>query len=171
MPVPAATARACGRLLLATMPDLMRGIAETARRRRPGPEGLANMAQLHLLATLQRSPRSLRELAAIHHVTPSSMSRSVSLLVRKGWVVRAEDAADRRQVILRLTDEGRAAQAAMVQLIEDAVTEVLGRLGEAERARLYAGLDVLRSLTGGDHACGDRLPAGLEHGAVVAPHA
>jgi len=72
------------------------------------------------------------------------------VLVRKAWVTRATDPADRRQVILTLTAQGRAALEAMGQYAQDAVTGMLARLDDQERTRLYDGLTVLRKLSSSD---------------------
>jgi DNA-binding MarR family transcriptional regulator len=83
----------------------------------------------------------------MHHVTPSTMSRSIDVLVRKGWVTRVSDAHDRRQVSLSITDEGRAAQAAMNQHTQELAAQLFEQLVEADRVRLYDGLSVLRKLS------------------------
>jgi DNA-binding MarR family transcriptional regulator len=103
-----------------------------------------------MLGMLHESPRTLSELATNHHVTPSTMSRTIDVLVRKAWVARETDPADRRQVILTLTGEGRAALDAMGEHARDAVTGMLARLDDQERARLYDGLTVLRKLSASD---------------------
>jgi DNA-binding MarR family transcriptional regulator len=83
------------------------------------------------------------------------MSRSIDLLVRKAWVTRESNPDDRRQVLLSLTDEGRAAHAAMVQHMQDAVTQLIEQLDDGERAKLYDGLSVLRTLLERAGADGD----------------
>jgi DNA-binding MarR family transcriptional regulator len=72
------------------------------------------------------------------------------VLVRKAWVTRETDPADRRQVILMLTDEGQAALRAMGLHAQEAVTSMLARLDDQERVRLYDGLTVLRKLVTSD---------------------
>jgi DNA-binding MarR family transcriptional regulator len=139
-------ANECAKLLLDTIPGLMRALHENMRQCRNDEDEQPNMGQLRMLALLNESPRALRDLAANHHVTPSTMSRTIDVLVRKGWVLRVADLVDRRQVILMLTDEGRAALRGMGQHSLAVVTGMLGRLDEDERARLYDGLAVLRKL-------------------------
>jgi DNA-binding MarR family transcriptional regulator len=108
------------------------------------------MGQFRMLGMLHHAPRTLSELAASHQVTPSTMSRTIDVLVRKAWVAREIDPADRRQVILTLTDEGRAAMHAMSQHMHNAAAAMLARLDDDERARLYDGLTVLRKLVTSD---------------------
>ncbi|HEY3229705.1 MAG TPA: MarR family transcriptional regulator, partial [Roseiflexaceae bacterium] len=107
-----------------------------------------NMGQFRMLEILRRGSCSLSGLAAMHHVTPSTMSRSIDVLVRKGWVTRENDPHDRRQVILSLTEEGRAAHAAVNQHTQEMLAQLLEQLDEQERARLYDGLSVLQKLLG-----------------------
>lgn len=49
---------------------------------------------------------SLKDLASMLVVSPSSLSIMVNALVKQGSVQRVEDAEDRRRVVLRLTDQG-----------------------------------------------------------------
>jgi DNA-binding MarR family transcriptional regulator len=139
-------AQECARLLLETIPNLMRSLHGTMRQCRNGDEEHLNMGQFRMLAMLHEAPRTLSELATSHHVTPSTMSRTIDVLVRKAWVARDTDPADRRQVILTLTGDGRAALEAMGQHTQEAVANMLARLDDQERARLYDGLTVLRKL-------------------------
>jgi DNA-binding MarR family transcriptional regulator len=128
----------------------MRTLHGTMRQCKSGDEEHLNMGQFRMLAILHESPRSLGELAASHHVTPSTMSRTIDVLVRKSWVARETDPSDRRQVILTLTDDGRAALSAMGQHTHEAVTSMLAQLDDQDRARLYDGLMVLRKLSTSD---------------------
>src|SRR4051794_8948018 len=130
-------AHECAKLLLDTMPNLMRALHGGLRQCRGDEEEHLNMGQLRMLAMLHEAPRTLSDLAANHHVTPSTMSRTIDVLVRKGWVLRVADLADRRQVILMLTDEGQAAMRAMGQHTQAVVTGMLAQLDDQERARLY----------------------------------
>ena len=87
------------------------------------------------------------------------MSRTVDVLVRKNWVERRNDPNDRRQVILTLTPEGAAAHAAIGQeahlIMTQTIEQQIAQLDDAERARLYDGLSVLKKLldTSADDGC------------------
>jgi len=139
-------AHQCARLLLETLPSLMRGIGGAMRQHKPGEDEPLSIGQLRMLDVLSCAPRTLGELAAGHHVTPSSMSRAVDVLVRRDWVERRVDPEDRRQVILTLTEDGRTAHEAMHARTEEVVAQMIGRLADDERARLYDGLAILRTL-------------------------
>jgi DNA-binding MarR family transcriptional regulator len=104
------------------------------------------MDKVRLLKILRHEPRSLGELAERHGVTPSTMSRSVDVLVRRGWVSRESDPADRRQVILQLTDAGEAAHAEMDRHAEDSLTRLIEELDDTEREKLFEGMQVLHAL-------------------------
>ena len=59
-----------------------------------------------LLMLLSRRPRNVSELAAMQGVSVPTMSNSVSMLVERGWAERVRDLADRRRVVIELTDQG-----------------------------------------------------------------
>jgi DNA-binding MarR family transcriptional regulator len=62
-----------------------------------------------VLARLDGTPRTNSELADIERVSAPSMKRTTNMLVERGYVSRADDPTDGRQVILALTTEGRRA--------------------------------------------------------------
>lgn len=140
------TAAECGHLLLATIPDLMRSLTAAVRHQRVAGEEPLSMSQFLVLAMLAHHASSLKELAAIHHVTPSTMSRSVDLLVRRGWVQREHAAQDRRQITLSLTPDGRTARQDMQQHIADRVIALMASLDGDGLRDVYSGLQVLKSL-------------------------
>src|SRR5262245_57639076 len=119
------SARECAVLLLETIPHLMRGLHSIMRQRKGADEEAHTLGQFRMLEMLRREASTLSELAARHHVTPSTMSRSVDVLVRKTWVAREHAPKDRRQVILTITGEGRAALAAIFQQNQDVMTEMI----------------------------------------------
>lgn len=149
-------ARECAELLLDTVPALMRSLWSSAHAKRCGegeelPKNQA-MGQYRLLGILHHKERTMSELAALHQVTPSTMSRSVDVLVRRAWVDRDSDPNDRRQVILRLTDQGKAAHQAMIDYMHDGVTQLIGQLDQDDIERLYGGLEVLHKLAAQAHS-------------------
>ena len=140
------SARICAQTLLEALPSFRRGLHDLARQQ-IGMEGDGQtMGQSRLLKILSHGPRTLGELAAQHGVTPSTMSPSIDLLVKRGWVSRESDPHDRRQVILTLTDDGRAAQLALAQQTEDMLTQLIEDLQFGEQEQLFAGVQVLQRL-------------------------
>src|SRR5690242_2921032 len=127
-------ARECADLLLETIPNLMRGLVRSVGQEQTSPDEGRNksqfMSQFRLLEILRHKERTIGELAALHGVTPSTMSRSVDVLVRRAWVDRESDPHDRRLLIVRLTDEGSAAHEEMVKHMHDSVTQLIEQLDD-----------------------------------------
>ena len=71
-------------------------------------------------------------------------SRAVSRLVEKGLIARTPRQGNRREVLLHLTDAGRALYAALLPRVAQINRELLSVLGEAEVATLDALLQRLR---------------------------
>jgi len=68
-----------------------------------------SVGQLAVLGSLDRfGARTVGELAAIERVKPPSMTRTVNGLSAAGLVARRAHATDGRQVVVELTDAGRA---------------------------------------------------------------
>ena len=65
--------------------------------------------QFSVLCRLEAAPRTNSELADIERVSAPSMKRTTAGLVERGYVDRADDPTDGRQVILSLTSDGRRA--------------------------------------------------------------
>jgi DNA-binding MarR family transcriptional regulator len=66
-----------------------------------------NHASLAVLHVLTAGPVTQRELAAAVQVEDQTMSRTVERMERSGYVVRRRAEADRRRVVVSLTDLGR----------------------------------------------------------------
>ena len=64
------------------------------------------MAQAKVLHVLMAGPIHMSELVARLRVTPSTTSGLVEKLVDQGLALRADDTADRRQVIVSVTPAG-----------------------------------------------------------------
>jgi DNA-binding MarR family transcriptional regulator len=124
--------------------------AEMRRSRRP----LAP-AQMGSLMRIGAGPCTMSDLARHQAVSLPTMSRSVDMLVRRGWVERGAGRNDRRQSMVRLTPRGRRVLADIQQRAELHVAATLAPLAGAERLQLVA---ALRMLTGvlsvpGDDRC------------------
>jgi DNA-binding MarR family transcriptional regulator len=76
-------------------------------------------------------------------VTSGTMTNRVDRLAARGHVERSPDPADRRGVIVRLTDEGRAAVDAAFEELLAAENELLADLSPRDRDRLASLLRVL----------------------------
>jgi DNA-binding MarR family transcriptional regulator len=106
-----------------------------------------NLTALSALSTLERKgPRRITELAASEGVTQPTVTSLVASLVRAGYVERRSDPADKRVVMVALTDAGvayiRRRRADNAQIIAG----VLGQLSADELAALAAALPVIERL-------------------------
>ncbi|MGZ4601746.1 MAG: MarR family winged helix-turn-helix transcriptional regulator [Oryzihumus sp.] len=86
--------------------DLRLACMRISRRVRFESTDIVAPHQFSVMARLEETPRTPRELADIERVSAPSMSRTVAALVERGLVLRADDPTDGRQVILSLTPEG-----------------------------------------------------------------
>ncbi len=98
-------------------------------------------ATLRLIAS---GPWTMTELARHKAVTLPTMSKSVAMLERRGWVERVVDDADRRQTLVRLTDAGRDVLVECRRQAEESVEQRLATLDDRERERLTESLRRLR---------------------------
>ena len=146
---PASEAAARG--LLDVVMLVMRTVAADMRK---SPRPLAP-AQMGTLMRIAAGPCTMSELARYQAVSLPTISKSIDMLVRRGWVERWVDKHDRRQTIARLTPSGKRMLSHIRQRAERQVTRTLAPLTAAERAQLVSALNVLRRVlveSGGD-AC------------------
>jgi DNA-binding MarR family transcriptional regulator len=98
-------------------------------------------------ATLRRirdSPCTMSELARHKGVGLPTISKSVEMLVRRGWVERWIDKTDRRQTLVRLTASGRRVLADSRTRLERLLDQRLSVMTTAERDALAVSLQRLR---------------------------
>ena len=88
-------------------------------------------------------PTSLLGLARHMGVSASTMSLTVDRLVRRDYVTRSRDAADRRVVNLRLTQAGARLRDAQSVLDPERVRTMILRLPPADREDAVRGLALL----------------------------
>lgn len=73
------------------------------------PDNVLSLGAMTVLGVLYRSGElSVGELAQRERVQPPSMTRTVNHLEESGYVVRRPHETDRRQVLVALTESGRA---------------------------------------------------------------
>jgi len=140
------------RSLLDVVMLVMRTVAADMRKS-PRPLAPAQMGSLMRIAS---GPCTMSDLARFQSVSLPTISKSVDMLVRRGWVERWIDKQDRRQTMARLTPSGKKMLAHIKQRTERQVTRTLAPLSPAERAQLVATLNILRRVlatSGGNGAC------------------
>lgn len=69
-------------------------------------------------------------------VAAATMTATLDLLEKRGWVVRRPNPADRRSVLVEITDEGRAASDRLLPGIRQVELAVMSGLTERERRQL-----------------------------------
>jgi len=126
--------------ILQIIPQIMRMLAAELRR-----SGQAmTPGNFQLMFMLLEGSSSLSDLAELQNVSLPTMSRTVSRLVKIGWIKRRTDPNDRRVTLIVLTDDGRKRLMEMSALAQDTLTKALESTSTADRQLLSAGLDVMR---------------------------
>ena len=97
------------------------------------------------LRMLAARPCTMSEIARHKAVSLPTMSRSVDMLVKRGWVERCVDDSDRRQTLVRLTAAGQELLADCRRRFEDLIDAKLATLSDDQRARLTSSLDAARA--------------------------
>jgi DNA-binding MarR family transcriptional regulator len=125
-------------------------VARLSRRLRterdPGSE-LLPVGQLSVLGALNRfGDQTVGELAALERVQPPSMTRTVNCLHDGGYVVRRKNAADGRQVVITLSDQGRTTLAADRRRRDAWLAQRLRELTPGERSVLRQAAPLLERL-------------------------
>lgn len=130
---------------------VMRTVAADMRR---SPKPLAP-AQMGSLMRIGAGACTMSELARYQAVSLPTISKSVDMLVRRGWVERWIDKQDRRQTMTRLTSSGRRMLSHIKERTERKVAHTLAPLTAAERTELVAALNVLTRVlvVPGDDSC------------------
>jgi len=95
------------------------------------------LRQYRILTRVDAGHTSLMALCRLAHRNPPTMSESVNKLVKQGLLTRQTEAADRRTMVLALTDAGRAAQQAGRLALEKFSSELTARLDEGIKADLF----------------------------------
>ena len=113
-----------------------------AELRRSGPT--IEMSQWSTLRRIGRSPCTMSELARHKGVGLPTISKSVDMLVRRGWVERWVDKSDRRQTMVRLTAPGRKVLVDCRRALEIFLDERLAHLSAPKRKAVDDSLQLVR---------------------------
>ena len=128
--------------IVATFEAMMHSVASAH-----APEFLGvgvTMSQAKVLYLVQAAP-SLRmsDLSARLGVSLSTVSGVVDRLVDQGLLNRRDDPADRRHVVLRLTDAGATQLELFRELNEGQIRTLLARIDAADLVAIGRALDIL----------------------------
>lgn len=113
-----------------------------------------------LLALEHRGPLNLTGFADVLNVIPSSASRLCDRLVAADLVTRTTAETDRREVVLRLTSNGKKLVRQIRKLRREALDVALEQMAPRDRVSLLKGLTALGVLLNEEH---DSAP-GAAHG-------
>jgi len=119
-----------------------RTVRRELRRARPPIE----TTQWVLLRRIKDGSFTMSELARLQGSSLSTMSKSVTMLVKRGWVERVAHEADRRQARVQLTARGRRTLKDYRERFELALAEQLSELAPAEREQMMEGLTKLATV-------------------------
>ncbi len=134
----------CAGAVLEVVPLVMRTIR--AELRKHGSAELS-VAQFRTLAYLNQRPgASLSELADQIGLSLPSMSKLVDGLVARELVTRREDTADRRRVVLCLTEYGQATVRKSLAATQAYLALLLGRLPEEHRSTVTQAMAFLETV-------------------------
>jgi DNA-binding MarR family transcriptional regulator len=106
-----------------------------------------SLTQLSAIASLEEhGPMTPGGLAAKERVQPPSMTRVIASLAELGLVARAPHPTDGRQIIVSLTDSGRALLEDETSAREKWMTSQLAGLDEEQLAVLRKSVDIISGL-------------------------
>jgi DNA-binding MarR family transcriptional regulator len=136
----AVDARRAARELLRAVMLLTRTVAAELRRSAKDPMA---PAQFGTMVKLASGSCTISDLARHQAVSLPTVSKSVDVLARRGWVERCADPTDRRQTLVRLTAAGERKMADVRRRAEELVAGKLSALSAAERAQLVTATNLL----------------------------
>jgi DNA-binding MarR family transcriptional regulator len=120
-----------------------------------GVEDVVSLPQFRVLVMASSEDSlNLRAVAAGLGVHRSNASRVCDRLVAGGLLDRRENADDRRQIVLTLTEDGRRLLDSVMRRRRAAIGEVLARLPADRRAGLMTGLDAFSAAAERLHGVG-----------------
>jgi DNA-binding MarR family transcriptional regulator len=127
-------------------------LGQLFRRARAASAGSGLTAsQRSAVARLRDGAATTADLARAEFVRPQSMRMTVAALEEQGYVRRTPHPTDGRQLLIELTDEGRAAMDSILRAKRDWLTTALGtELDADQRAALAEALPLLRIIATGE---------------------
>ncbi len=123
-------------------------------------KGSLSLIHLHVLTVLEADgAMAMSHLAETLDVSVASATGIIGRMEERGLVARSHGEADRRVVLVQLTDSGIAIFRDMTEHRRQHLSMVLGRLTNGELAALLTGLRAMRAARLAIHA--EKLPSGL----------
>jgi DNA-binding MarR family transcriptional regulator len=128
------------RAVLEIIPLTMRTVG--AAMRRVGHDLFPG--HMRVLGMCSKRVWTLRELAEAQGVTSPTMSRTVNVLVTRGWLTRTPSEQDRREVQIGLTPHGQEVFEEAQHKIQAHIAALLVHLSPGELESMLDGLVILR---------------------------
>ncbi|HEY7938118.1 MAG TPA: MarR family transcriptional regulator [Candidatus Limnocylindrales bacterium] len=145
--------------------ELMSTPREKMNAYRAWHRGALSLVHLNVLSVLEaEGPISMGRLAEALDVSVASATGIVSRMTARGVVERRHDAADRRVVLVHLTEAGSKVNQSLDQNHRERLGELLEQLSAAEMAGFLLGLRAM-------HAARARMLAAAGNAAVAAAEA
>ena len=105
-------------------------------------------ADIDVLAILaDGAGRTVGALATATATRPSTLTSLLDRLIRRGYIARELDPADRRSFLISLTPAGRAVAEHAAAAIADLERQALATMTSAQRAGFHAVIDALTEVT------------------------
>ena len=128
---------------------LRRSLAESILGKRDAAKSSARSTtpqQLEIIDVLEALGRAaaVKEIAAYLQAPYANVTRTLDRLERKGWIRRSSGKPDRRQVLIRLTLEGKKAAARLEASYQRFLADFWGKIQGPEKTLLF---DLLTKLT------------------------
>ncbi len=101
------------------------------------------LTQIRVLRAIERTRPCAIDLAHALDLPPSSLSRVLERLEQRGLALRAVDRADRRRIVISITEAGSAFLGTLPALDRSAVGRAVRDVGPEERAALIRGAAAL----------------------------
>ncbi len=131
--------RETAEILLETLPTVMGYVSCELRRNSP----IETPLHFRLLRVLRNGKRNLHELADIHSVRLPTMSRTISVLEKRGWISRSRSTEDRRTVFAMITDKGKCVLQEVEATAISRAAELLAEVDEENLRNLNRGMEAL----------------------------
>jgi MarR family transcriptional regulator, organic hydroperoxide resistance regulator len=101
-------------------------------------------SEINVLANLAgHAPLTVGALAAATATRPTTLTSVLDRLVRRGYVARDVDPADRRSFLISLTPAGQQAAGTVSAAVRGLERDALTRVSPAQRAGFFAVIDAL----------------------------
>ncbi|RIV37026.1 MarR family winged helix-turn-helix transcriptional regulator [Micromonospora radicis] len=118
------------------------------RVRQARPVGDLTVTQLSALTSIRLAGAlTPRELADVERVQPPTMTKIVAKLEERGLVRRSPHPTDGRQVILAVTEGGRAVLDQFERVRDEWLAHRLAELNDADRETLHHAAEILQRLS------------------------